>query len=296
VGGRARLQGGTVSDPHAMQGKQVLITGATNGIGKSAALALARQGAHLALVARDASRGQATIQTIKNATGNPNLELYLADLSKQADVRRLAAEFSAKHQTLDVLLNNAGGVFDTRLETADGLEMTFALNHLAYFLLTNLLLETLKRTPNARIVNVASSAQGIGKLNFDDLQSRKFSSFGAYSASKLANVVFTYTLARKLKGTGVTVNALHPGNVATGFGDNSKSGLMRFVYSVIKRFSTTPEQGADTAVYLASSADVAGKTGGYYEKRLLKRSNPSSYDLSVQDRLWQESAKLTGLA
>jgi retinol dehydrogenase 14 len=279
-----------------MNGKTVLITGATNGIGKAAALAFARQGAHVVLTARDPKRGQATLEEIKAATGNPNLELYIADLSKQADVRKLAAEFSAQHQTLDVLLNNAGGVFDTRLTTADGLEMTFALNHLAYFLLTNLLLETLKRTPNARIVNVSSSAQGIGKLNFEDLQSTKFSSFAAYSMSKLANVVFTYSLAKRLEGTGVTVNALHPGNVATGFGDNSKSGVMRFIYSVIKRFSITPEGGADTAVYLASSPDVAGKTGGYYEKRALKRSNPVSYEAAMQDRLWLESAKLTGLS
>jgi retinol dehydrogenase 14 len=279
----------------SMTGKTVLVTGATNGIGKAAALELARQGAHVALVARDAKRGQATLEVIRAATGSANLELYIADLSKQADVRRLAADFTAKHQSLNVLLNNAGGVFDTRLETADGLEMTFALNHLAYFLLTNLLLDTLKRTPNARIVNVSSSAQGMGRISFEDLQSRKFSSFGAYSMSKLANVVFTNTLARKLEGTGVTVNALHPGNVATGFGDNSQSGFMRFVYGIIKRFSISPEGGADTAVYLASSDDVTGKTGGYYEKRQLKRSHPSSYDSTVQDRLWLESAKLTGL-
>jgi retinol dehydrogenase 14 len=280
----------------SLNGKTILVTGATNGIGKAAALAFARQGAHVALTARDEARGRATLEEIKAATGNDNIELYIADLSKQADVRKLAAEFSAQHETLDVLLNNAGGVFDTRLTTADGLEMTFALNHLAYFLLTNLLLETLKRTPNARIINVSSSAQGLGKLNFDDLQSTKFSSFGAYSMSKLANVIFTYSLAKRLEGTGVTVNALHPGNVATGFGDNSKSAVMRFIYSVIKRFSITPESGADTAVYLASSPDVAGKTGGYYEKRKLKRSNPVSYDAAVQERLWLESAKLTGLS
>jgi retinol dehydrogenase 14 len=279
----------------SMNGKTVLVTGATNGIGKAAALELARMGARVALVARDPKRGQATLEEIQKATGNAHLELYIADLSKQADVRRLAEEFSAKHQTLDVLLNNAGGVFDTRLETADGLEMTFALNHLAYFLLTNLLLETLKRTPNARIVNVSSAAQGMGRINFDDLQSQRYSSFGVYAMTKLANVVFTYSLARRLEGTSVTVNALHPGTVATGFGDNSQSGFMRFVYGAMKRFSTTPEQGADTAVWLASSPDVAGKTGGYYEKRQLKKSHPSSYDQTVQDRLWLESAKLTGL-
>jgi NAD(P)-dependent dehydrogenase (short-subunit alcohol dehydrogenase family) len=279
-----------------MDGKTVLVTGATNGIGKAAAMELARMGAHVALVARDAARGLAVLEEIERATGNANVELYLADLSSQADVRRLAAEFSAKHQTLDVLLNNAGGVFDTRLTTKDGLEMTFALNHLAYFLLTNLLLETIKRTPGARIVNVSSSAQGIGKINFDDLQSTRYSSFGAYSMSKLANVVFTYALARRLEGTGVTANALHPGNVATGFGDNSKSAAMRFVYRVIKRFSLSPEGGADTAVYLASSPDVTGKTGGYFERRALKRSRPKSYDEGVQERLWLESARLTGLS
>lgn len=199
----------------SMTGKTVLITGATNGIGKAAALELARQGAHVALVARDAQRGQATLEEIKRVTGNANLEVYTADLSKQADVRRLATEFTATHRNLDVLLNNAGGLFETRLETDDGLEMTFALNHLAYFLLTNLMLETLKRTPKARVVNVASAAQGMGRINFDDLQSKRYSRWTAYSMSKLANVVFTYALAHKLAGSGVTANAMHPGMVAT---------------------------------------------------------------------------------
>jgi retinol dehydrogenase 14 len=280
-----------------MTGKTVLVTGATNGIGKVTALELARQGANISIVARNEAKGKATLGEIGNATGNANLELLVGDLSSMNDVRRVAQEFKAKHTKLHVLVNNAGGVFDTRQTTADGLEYTFAFNHLAYFLLTNLLLDTLKASAPSRIVNVSSAAQANGKIDFDDLMGEKrYSGFGAYSASKLANVMFTYALARKLSGTGVTVNALHPGMVATGFGSNSQSGLWRAVMPLVKLFGLSPDKGAQTTVYLASSGEVEGVTGQYFDKKKAVPSSAASQDEAAQERLWVESARLVGLA
>jgi retinol dehydrogenase 14 len=279
-----------------MNGKTVLVTGATNGIGEVAALELARMGASVCIVARNRAKGEAVLEEIEKATGNANLELFVADLSSMNDVRRVAEEFKAKHPRLDVLINNAGGWFDKPQTTADGLEYTFAFNHLAYFLLTNLLLDALKQSAPSRIVNVSSEAQSNGKINFDDLQSeRKYSSFSAYSQSKLANVMFTYALARRLEGSGVSVNALHPGFVNTGFGDNS-SGFVRLVFPLIKRFAITPEQGADTMIYLASSPDVEGVTGRYFDKRKPKASSAISNDRDAQEKLWDASAKLVKLS
>jgi retinol dehydrogenase 14 len=211
------------------------------------------------------------------------------------DVRWLAQEFTAKHTRLEVLLNNAGGVYDTRQTTIDGFEYTFAFNHLAYFLLTNLLLDTLKASAPSRIVNVSSGAQANGKIDFDDLMGEKrYSSFAAYSASKLANVMFTYALARRLSGTGVTVNALHPGLVGTNFGSNAKSLLWRGVASLAKAFAMPPERGAETIIYLASSSDVEGVSGKYFDKKAVA-SSAASHDEAVQERLWAASAKLVGL-
>ena len=209
-----------------MAGKTVLVTGATGGIGKATALELARQDANICIVARNKIKGETVLEEIRNSTGNAKLELFIADLSSMNDVRRLAQEFITKHARLDVLVNNAGGVYDTHQTTIDGFEYTFAFNHLAYFLLTNLLLDTLRESAPSRIINVSSGAQANGKLDFDDLMGEKhYSSFSAYSASKLANVMFTYALARRLSGTGVTVNALHPGLVGTNFGSNAKGAL-----------------------------------------------------------------------
>jgi NAD(P)-dependent dehydrogenase (short-subunit alcohol dehydrogenase family) len=279
-----------------MTGKTVLVTGATNGIGKVTALELARQGANVCIVARNESKGKTTLEEIKQATGNANLELFVGDLSSMKDVRRVAQEFKAKHDKLYVLVNNAGGVFDTRQTTADGLEYTFAFNHLAYFLLTNLLLDTLKASAPSRVVNVSSAAQANGKINFDDLMGEKrYSGFGAYSASKLANVMFTYALARRLKGTGVTVNVLHPGVVGTGFGANSKSPIWRGALALFKVFTLSPDQGAQTTVYLASSDQVEGVTGQYFDKKKAVPSSALSMDEAAQERLWAESAKLVGL-
>lgn len=280
-----------------MNGKTVLITGATNGIGKATATELASLGATVVITGRDRARGQAVLEEIRSKTGNSKLDLLVADLSSQAEVRRLAAEFKAKYPRLNVLVNNAGGFFDARQTTVDGLEYTFAFNHLAYFLLTNLLLDTLKASAPSRIVNVSSAAQSSGKLNFDDLQAEKrYSGMAAYNNSKLANVLFTYELARRLQGSGVTVNALHPGVVNTGFGDNSQNALIRGLLWLFKRFTLSPERGAQTSVYLASSPEVEGITGQYFDNKQAKPSNPLSYDEAAQKRLWDISTALTGLS
>jgi retinol dehydrogenase 14 len=281
-----------------MKGKTVLITGATNGIGKAAALAIAKQGASLVLVGRDKTKTEAVANELRTYSGNQNIDFLLADLSSQASIRKLTSDFKAKYSRLDVLINNAGGVFDKRKTTGDGLEYTFAFNHLGYFLLTNLLLDTLKASSPSRIINVSSSAEGLGKIDFSDLQSeKKYSGFSVYSMSKLANVMFTYELAKRLQGTGVTVNVLHPGRVKTGFGDNSQTPFMRFMMAVLKNLGAlTPEQGADTVVYLATSPEVEGVTGKYFHKRKAGKTNPLSYDDNANKRLWDESAKLVKLA
>ncbi len=281
----------------SMTGKTVLVTGATNGIGKVAALELARQGAHVALVARNQSKGEAVLGEIRNATGNTNLELYLADLSSMAQIRKLATEFKAKHASLDVLVNNAGAFYNERKQSADSLELTFALNHVAYFLLTNLLLDTLKAAPKARVVSVSSAAHTSGKINFENLQGeKKFNGWQAYSDSKLENVLFTIELARRLEGSNVTANCLHPGFVKTAFGSGN-TGFVASLLSLAQNLvAITPEAGADTIIYLASSADVDGVTGKYFEKRKAKTSSPASLDQATQKKLWDVSAKLTGLS
>ena len=281
-----------------MDGKTVLITGATNGIGKVAALELAKKGATVVIVGRNPAKTAETVAEIKAQSGNSNVDSIVADLSSMAEVRKVAEAFKAKHSRLDVLINNAGAIFADRQETVDGYEMTFAFNHLAYFLLTNLLLDTLRASAPSRIVSVSSDAHTGGKINFDDLNAKN--SYGmlgmsAYSNSKLANVMFTYELARRLEGTGVTANVLHPGLVNTGFAKNN-GGLMRFAMRILASFSLTPEQGADTIIYLASSPDVEGVTGKYWDKRKAVKSIDASYDVSAQQRLWTVSQQLTGLA
>ncbi len=280
-----------------MADKIGLITGATNGIGKAAALALARQRMTLVIVGRHPARTQAVLDEIHAVSGHNRSQMIVADLSVMAEVRRAAAEFQARFDRLDVLMNNVGAVFSSRQETADGYEMTFALNHLSYFLLTNLLLERLKASAPARIVNVSSGAHHGATINFDDLHLRQgygMGGFKAYSQSKLANVLFTYELARRLAGSGVTANAMHPGFVATGFGRNN-GGLMGATIGLLQRFALTPEQGADTLVYLATSPEVEGVTGQYFEKRRPQRSSAASYDEAAARRLWAVSEELTGL-
>jgi NAD(P)-dependent dehydrogenase (short-subunit alcohol dehydrogenase family) len=223
--------------------KTVLITGATNGIGKAAALELAKEGTTVVIVGRDKTKTEAVATELRSASGNKNVEYLLADLSSQASVHKLADDFKTKYSRLEVLINNAGGFFDTRKTTVDGLEYTFAFNHLGYFLLTHLLLDVLKASTPARIINVSSSAQGLARLDLNDLQSEKSYDRGlaAYNMSKLANVMFTYELAKRLKGTGVTVNTLHPGVVWTGFAKGA-GGLPGFIFGLAKRLTgITPE-------------------------------------------------------
>ncbi len=281
-----------------MDGKTVLITGATNGIGKVAALELAKKGAHVVIVGRNPAKTTETVAEIKAASGNTKVEMILADLSSMAEVRKVADAFKASHSRLDVLINNAGAVFANRQETVDGYEMSFAFNHLAYFLLTNLLLDTLKASAPARIVSVSSAAHTSGILDFDDLGSKKnygLAGFRAYGLSKLANIMFTYELARRLEGTGVTANVLHPGLVGTGFGKNNSS-LMKFAMRLLSPFSLTPEQGADTIIYLASSPQLIGVSGKYWEKRKPTQSTSISYVEAAQKQLWAVSEQMTGLA
>ncbi len=280
-----------------MQGKTVLVTGATNGIGKVTAIELAKMGAQVVIIGRSASKVEATLTEISAKTGGrAQATALVGDLSLISEVRRLAAEFLQKYNRLDVLVNNAGGVFSERKVTAEGLEMTFALNHMSYFLLTALLLERLKASAPARIVSVSSGAHTMGALNFDDLQnttSYGMGGFRAYSQSKMMNILFTYALARRLKGTNVTANTLHPGAVATGFGLNNNSLLMR-LSALARPFMLTPEKGAATMIYLASSPEVEGVSGEYFDRRKSVKSAAYAYDEAAQERLWQVSEQIAG--
>ena len=275
--------------------KVCLITGATSGIGKATAMGLANMGASVVIVGRDRGRGEAALTEIKERSGNSSVDLMLADLSSQEQIRRLADDFKAAYPRLDVLINNAGVFRSERITTADGIEMTFAVNHLAYFLLTNLLLDVLKASAPSRIVNVSSGAQSNGTIDFDDLQGEKgYKGTKAYSQSKLANVLFTYELARRLEGTGVTANCLHPGAVRTNFGSGS-SGVFGFMVRALRPLMISPEKGAETSIYLASSPEVEGVSGRYFVKKAEARSSDVSYDERLARRLWKVSAELTNL-
>jgi NAD(P)-dependent dehydrogenase (short-subunit alcohol dehydrogenase family) len=281
-----------------MKGKVVLVTGANAGLGKETALALAKMGAQVVCVCRDRARGEAAVAEIKQGSGSANVELMLADLSSQASIRAFAAEFKRTHPKLHVLVNNAGVINPERKVTVDGYEATFALNHLGYFLLTHELLDVLKASAPARIVNLASEAQRGGHLDFDDLnfEKRKYAPWASYCQSKLANIVFTYDLAKRLEGTGVTVNAVHPGGVATNFGQEFKGVMGLFMTKLWKYFARTPAQGAETGIYLASSPEVEGVTGKYFADKRPIRSKRESFDPTVQRRLWEVSERLTGIS
>lgn len=279
---------------YPLAGKIVLITGATSGIGEAAATALAAQGASLVAVARDQRRGEETLARIRAASGNERLELLVGDLAWQADVRRLAREFKAHHERLDVLINNAGGIFGSRQLTPDGLELTFALDHLAYFLLTNELLDVLQASAPSRIVSTASDASAQGRIDFDDLQlERGYRPFSAYGNAKLANILFTFELARRLQGSGVTANCLHPGFVRTGFGAGL-GGPLRLGTRAAQLFARRPKKGAETLVYLASSPAVASVTGTYFFDMQPKTPPPAALDIVLAQRLWAVSEQLTG--
>jgi NAD(P)-dependent dehydrogenase (short-subunit alcohol dehydrogenase family) len=278
-----------------MGGKTALITGGTSGIGRATAVALAALGADVVVVGRNPQRGEAAVDEIKAQGHSDSVELMLADLSVQSEVRRLAGEFLERHDRLDVLANNAGLVQSKRTETPDGIETTLAINHLAPFLLTNLLLDRLKESAPSRVITVSSEAQRWGNMDFDDMQSRrKYRGFPVYGMTKLANIMFTYELAERLKGTHVTANCVHPGPVSTNFGKNN-GGPMTLFFRVAKPLMRTPGQGADTLIWLASSPEVEGVSGRYFSDRREIGAKEIAHDPAARRRLWEISEELTGL-
>ncbi|MFI5896604.1 SDR family oxidoreductase [Actinoplanes sp. NPDC051513] len=284
-----------MADTPRMTGKNVLVTGGTAGIGEATAVGLAALGARVGITGRDRIRAEAAAVDIRAASGNPAVDVFTADMSSQAEIRRLAGEVLDAYPRLDVLVNNVGGFWAHRHVTADGLEHTVALNYLGPFLLTNLLLDRLKASAPARIVTVSSGAHTQGRIDFDDLQgSARYSGQRAYNASKLANVMFTYELARRLEGTGVTATVLHPGVVRTNFGAEDQADFFKVMRPLVRPFMKSPTAGAATPIYLASSAQVEGVTGRYFVNRKPKASNKVSYDSAAAVRLWKISADLVG--
>jgi NAD(P)-dependent dehydrogenase (short-subunit alcohol dehydrogenase family) len=273
------------------------VTGANSGIGKATALGLAQMGATIVMVCRDRAKGEEAQNEIKTKSGNDAVDLMLADLSSRESIRQFAENFQQHYKQLHVLINNAGVVNLSRRETGDGLEMIFAVNYLAPFLLTNLLLDRLKANAPARIVNVSSDSHQSGYIKMDDLQSEeKYRFMRAYGQSKLALVLFTYELSRRLQGAGVTANCLHPGFVATNIGQNGIGPVGRSIIKLIfSNLGISPEEGAKTSIYLASSPEIEGVTGKYFVKSIPIRSAPISYDETLQRQLWEESAKLVNI-
>ncbi len=282
-----------------MKGRVCLITGASSGIGEASATSLAGMGASLVLLCRDRGRGEAAIARIKSRSGAVEIELLIADLSSQRQIREAAAQFLDSGRKLHVLLNNAGLIIRQRMVTEDGIETTFAVNHLAYFLLTNLLLERLRESAPARIVSVSSALHkrgyGDGRIAFDDLGGETaYSGYKAYGQSKLANILFTRELARRLDGTGVTANALHPGVVATGFAGNNRSVLWRIARATYRPFSLSPERGARTSVWLATDPALAAVTGRYFQHCKQRQPAPQARNDQDAARLWRISEQMTG--
>jgi NAD(P)-dependent dehydrogenase (short-subunit alcohol dehydrogenase family) len=278
-----------------MQGKVVVITGATSGIGEVAAQRLAGMGARIVLVARDRTRGEAALKRLRTGDASLPHSVHYGDLSRLSEMKRLAVEIAAAEPRIDVLINNAGALFAAHRTTEDNLEFTFATNHMAYFVLTHGLRERLLASSPARIVNTASDAHKGRVLDFEDLQSTKgYSAMNVYGRSKLCNILYTRELSRRLSGTGVTVNCLHPGFVATRFGDGS-GGLLSFGVRLAKTFAISPEKGAETIVYLASSPEVAGVSGEYFYECRPATPTTAARDDAAAQRLWIESAKLAGI-
>ena len=290
------MQNENVSDKMTMKDKVVMVTGANSGIGKATSIALAEKGATVVMVARNKEKGEAARSEIVTKSGMNSIDLLLADLSSLESVRQLVAEFRKKYSKLHVLINNAGLFNQRRRVTTDGYENTFATNYLAPFLLTNLQLDLLKANAPSRIINVSPVGHYNGHINFDDLNLEKeYGGWKAYGQSKLALVLFTHELAKKLQGTGVTVNAVHPGTVATNIWSRPL-GPVGFIMALPKLFMTSPEKGAETIVYLASSPDAKSLSGEYLEKLKVKKSSDESYNEEIAQRLWDVSAKLTRLS
>jgi NAD(P)-dependent dehydrogenase (short-subunit alcohol dehydrogenase family) len=279
-----------------MTGKVCLITGATAGIGQAAALLLAKRGATIVGIGRNPKKNQNSTEMIKAETGNPNVEYLLTDLSSQKEIHNLAQHFKHKYNRLDVLINNAGATFGERMESVDGIEMTFALNHLGYFLLTILLQDILEASAPSRVINVSSSLHRLGKIKFDDIPFEKgYARSKAYRRSKLANIGFTYELAYRFFGKNITVNAMNPGLVATNVGEAAGGFTAKMKDVVDKVAALTPEEGAQTIIYLATSPDVTGVTGRYFVKEKSVRSSKITYDLEFCRRMWEVSEGLVGL-
>ncbi|MBZ0296053.1 MAG: SDR family oxidoreductase [Anaerolineae bacterium] len=275
----------------------VLITGATNGIGRVAAQSLAQMGATVVIVGRNPDKTERVVKEIRQATGNQQVEMLLGDLSVVEDMRRVANQFRNRYDRLDVLANNAGAMFNERQVTPDGFEKTFALNHLSYFVITTMLLDMLRASAPARIVNTSSQAHRMtGELHFDDLQHEHgYNAWNVYSQSKLMNILFTVELARRLEGTGVTANSFHPGFVNSGFGKNN-GGLMRLAMQMITPlFGRSPEQGAETLIYLASSPDVAQISGAYFVDKQTASPSSTATDTAAARKLWDISESLAGV-
>ncbi|MCJ7625668.1 MAG: SDR family oxidoreductase [Anaerolineaceae bacterium] len=278
-----------------MKDKVCMVTGATSGIGLVTAQELASMGAKIVIVGRNSQKGEQIVAAIKEATGNSHVELMLADLSEQSQIRKLVSDFKQRYDRLNVLVNNAGAMFLRRIISPDGFEMTFAVNYLNYFLLTSLLLDVLKSSAPARIVNVASRSHEGKLLDFDDLQSeKKYQGMDVYGKSKLGNIYFTYELARRLEGSNVTVNSLHPGFVATNMGTNN-GWFVKLFWPLLGLFAVKPQEGARTSIYLASSPEVEGVSGKYFMECKEVPSSSQSYDEDTARRLWQISEELTGM-
>jgi NAD(P)-dependent dehydrogenase (short-subunit alcohol dehydrogenase family) len=278
----------------SMNGKVVLITGATSGIGKETAKGLAEMGATVVLVGRNREKLDTVAGSIASATGNRAVDTMICDLTSMDSVRKLASEFKHRYQRLDVLINNAGEIVNERRTTVDGFEYTLALDHLSHFLLTLLLLDLIKASAPARIISVSSAAHMIGRIDFEDLMGeKKYSPMRAYGQAKLANLLFARELARRLAGTGVSANAVHPGTVRTNFGKGMKGRWRVFIW-LGSPFMINAQEGAETSIFVASSPEVAGITGKYFVKKKEKRSSKRSYDQTAAKRLWEVSSKLTG--
>ena len=274
--------------------KTAIITGGTSGIGKETAIGLARLDWNVVITARDKNKAESTIEEIKNKTGK-TISWIEMDLGSLSSVRNAASLIMTKYSRIDVLINNAGGIFNPRQVTKDGFEQTIGVNHLGPFLFTNLLMDLLKSSSPSRIINVSSTAHMMGRINFSDIMyEKKYSSMGTYSQSKLANVLFTYELARRLHSFGVVSNTLHPGVVGTSFSSDN-TGIIAWFFKQFKKLLLTPEQGALTSIYLASSDEVVNISGKYFAKCKIKKSSPASYNTDTAKRLWELSEKLVGL-